>query len=113
MIESKIKEIIISRYGSLSYFCKKINIPYSTIDSILKRGLGKANVLNVIKICNELGISVDSLKNGIIEPIEVQKVTPKELVFEVKELLDKTIDLTDQQKQYVLNTLDIICSEEK
>ena len=113
MIENKIKNLIISRYGSLSSFCEKVNLPYSTVDSILKRGFGKANVLNVIKICDELGISIDNLKNGIIEPIETEQVTSKEFVYEVKNLLDKTSDLTDQQKQYLLNTLDIICDDEK
>ena len=113
MIENKIKEMIITRYGSLSYFCKKIGLPYSTIDSILKRGLAKANVINVIKICNELGISVDSLRHGIIEPVEgYEEVTPEEFANEVKLLLTKTNNLTEQQKQHLLNTLDFICSEE-
>lgn len=113
MIENKIKDLIIARYGSLSFFCKKINVPYSTIDSILKRGIGKANVLNVIKICNELGISVDSLKNGVIENVEKEELSKKQLVFEIKYLVDKTPDLTEQQKQHLMHTLDFICSEEK
>ena len=87
MIENKIKSLIISRYGSLSSFCERINLPYSTVDSILKRGIAKANVLNVIKICNELGLSVDSLKHGIIEPIETEQVTTEQFATEVKHLL--------------------------
>lgn len=115
MIENKIKNLIISRYGSLSSFCKKINLPCSTVDSILKRGIAKANVLNVIKICNELGLSVDSLKHGIVEPVDVEyeQVSPEQFATEVKFLLSKTNNLTEQQKQYLLNTLDIIVSEEK
>lgn len=111
MLENKIKEIIIKRYGSLSFFCKKIDVPYSTIDSILKRGIGKANVLNVIKICNELGISVDALKDGIIQPIEIDYITPKEFVIEVKTLLAKTSDITEKQKELLLSTLNFICSD--
>ena len=114
MIENKIKDMIITRYGSLRYFCQKINVPYSTIDSILKRGIGKANVLNVIKICNALDISVDSLQHGIIEPInKIEQVTPEEFASEVKLLLKKTENLTEQQKQHLLNTLNFICNDEK
>lgn len=50
MIEGKIKEIIIEKYGSVKRFSNKINIPYTTIDTILKRGLLNSNTLNVIKI---------------------------------------------------------------
>ena len=113
MIENKIKNLIISRYGSLSSFCKKINLPCSTVDSILKRGIAKANVLNVIKICNELGLSVDNLKHGIVEPADVERVSPEQFATEVKFLLSKTNNLSEQQKQYLLNTLDIIINEDK
>lgn len=111
MLENKIKEIIISKYGSLSYFCKKIDVPYSTIDSILKRGIGKANVLNVIKICNELGISVDALKDGIIQPVETDYMTPENFAHEVKILLAKTKGITEQKKELLLSTLNFICSD--
>ena len=64
MIEEKIKSLIIERYGSVKRFADKIQVPYTTIDTILKRGMLNSNVLNVIKICNELGINVDDLANG-------------------------------------------------
>lgn len=64
MIENKIKELIIERYGSVKQFSSKIQVPYTTIDTILKRGLLKSNVLNVIKICKELDIDVNELANG-------------------------------------------------
>lgn len=66
MIEEKIKEMIITGYGSVKRFSYKINVPYTTIDTILKRGLLKSNVLNVIKICNELKIDVNELANNKI-----------------------------------------------
>ena len=114
MLENKIKELILNNYGSLSYFCKKINIPCSTLDSILKRGIGKANVINVIKICNELGISVDSLKQGIIQPVgKTDRLNKKKFANEVKFLLEQTSSLTDQEKKHLLSTLDFICSDDK
>lgn len=59
MLEEKIKELIIEKYGSVRQFALKIDIPYTTIDSILKRGIDNSNVSNVIKMCKALGISVD------------------------------------------------------
>ena len=44
-----------------------IEVPCTTLDSILKRGIDKANVLNIIKICNALDIDIDALANGRIQ----------------------------------------------
>lgn len=66
MIESKIKELIIQNYGSVKSFSKKIKVPYTTVDTILKRGILNSNVHNVIKLCNELGIDINELPNNKI-----------------------------------------------
>jgi DNA-binding Xre family transcriptional regulator len=66
MIENKIKQIIIEKYGSVKRFSDKIGIPYTTIDTILKRGLKNSNVLNVLKMCNELNLDINELANNKI-----------------------------------------------
>lgn len=66
-VEESLKELILSKYKSLREFTIKIEMPYSTLDTILKRGVDKANIINILKICNELNISIDKLANGIIE----------------------------------------------
>ena len=65
-VEAELKELILRRYGSLSEFCKKIDLPWTTLDSILKRGVEKANIKNILKITSELGIDVESLAAGKI-----------------------------------------------
>lgn len=65
-IEMKLKELIIARYGNLKKFCDVIDMPWTTLDSILKRGVEKANIANVIKIAKELGIDTESLADGLI-----------------------------------------------
>lgn len=112
MIENKIKDLILNRYGSLNYFCNKIKLPYSTVDTILKRGIGKANVINVIKICNELGLSVDSLKDGILQPVETQKISRDNFTDQVEQLL-RDSDFTEQQKKYIMNTINIVNDDTK
>lgn len=61
MIEDELKKIIIDKYGSVRQFAQKIDIPYTTLDTILKRGIDNSNVVNIIKICKELKISSDKL----------------------------------------------------
>lgn len=112
MIENKIKEIIVTRYGSVSHFCKKVNLPYTTVDSILKRGIANSNVLNVIKICDELNLSIDGLRHGIIKPVENEKISAKEFELLVKNKLEKT-DIDKRDKQHILTTLEFICSDDE
>lgn len=65
VLEEKIKNLIIEKYGSIRQFAIKIDIPYTTIDSILKRGIDNSNVSNVLKMCKALDISVDkSIENN-------------------------------------------------
>lgn len=65
-VEMELKELILDKYGSLSEFCKKIDLPWTTLDSILKRGVDKANIKNILKITAELNIDVERLAEGEI-----------------------------------------------
>ena len=38
-LESNVKALIIDRYGSIKKFSEKIDMPWTTLDSILKRGI--------------------------------------------------------------------------
>ena len=62
-MEEELKKLIIEKYGSIRKFAINIDIPYTTIDSILKRGIDNSNVSNVIKICKALNISLDQSLN--------------------------------------------------
>lgn len=66
LAEARIKEMIIDKYGSLKKFCEIIDMPWTTLDSILKRGISNSNITNVIKITKELKIDTESLASGII-----------------------------------------------
>ena len=58
--EDYLKTLIQTQYPSIRSFSEHINMPYSTLTSILKN-VGGASVDNVIKICKCLGISTDQL----------------------------------------------------
>ncbi len=90
--EDKLKDLILKRYHSIREFAIKFDIPYSTIDSIFRRGVGNSSVSNIIKICKALGISADALADGEIAPIKSRSAKPINDRFEVKEILSDTID---------------------
>lgn len=74
--EAALKALIIERYGSLKKFCEKIEMPWNTLDSILKRGILNSNMGNVLKITKELMIDIESLSNGeIVTAVSLQQHT--------------------------------------
>lgn len=66
VLEQKLEDYILSRYKSIREFDLNIEMPYSTIDTILKHRINKASVENVLKICQSLEISADALADGEI-----------------------------------------------
>ena len=63
MDKARILEGLIKEKGySLKSFAAKCGIPYTTLYGIMKNGVGKATVDNVIIICHNLGITVDELE---------------------------------------------------
>lgn len=74
-IETQLKNLILSKYKSLLNFTKAANMPYSTVDSIFKRGIANANISNVLKVCAVLGISADRLAAGEIVSVNENAVT--------------------------------------
>lgn len=65
-LELKIKSLIISKYGNMSKFCKRINMSQTALDNILKRGILNSSIANVIQIANELNLNTEELINGKI-----------------------------------------------
>ena len=97
--ENQLKSVILNEYKSIREFALKIDMPYTTLDSIFRRGVGNSSVTNVIKICNALHISVEALHKGDIvyqyEAIPAdQTMEVKDIVEDVKSKLSHTETLT-------------------
>lgn len=58
-----IRQLINDRKITLKAFSKKAGIPYTTLRSMLERGIENASVNNVIKVCAALDISIEYLYN--------------------------------------------------
>ncbi len=80
-IEQALKDLILSKYGSISEFSASISMPNSTVNSILRRGVDNSNVANVIAICDALGISTDELAAGRITVKPPAYIHPDEIII--------------------------------
>lgn len=69
--EKYIKNLIKERGYTIKDFADKINMPYTTLLTILNRSLGGASVDNVIKICKNLDITVEDMEAMV--PIDINK----------------------------------------
>lgn len=57
-----LRKLIESSSPSVKAFSLKAGLPYSTLRSMLERGIGNASVDNVIKVCKALGITIEQLE---------------------------------------------------
>ena len=70
-IETKVKEMVLSRYPSVRNFAEACGIKYSTMLAVFSRGFDNTGIENLRKICRVLGITMDGLARGVIEPVTV------------------------------------------
>lgn len=68
------------------------------------------------KLANALGVPVIALFDGFDEngnaKNNIEQVSPQQFINEVSQLLNKTTNLTEVEKQYLLTTLNMICNKE-
>ncbi len=112
--EDVLKDLILSKYKSIRDFTTQANMPYTTVDSVLKRGVLKSNVDTVIKICQFLGISADALINGQIKSVSQSNETnptPVDLYTDVSYSMMNTLlarngkKLTKDEKMALITIL--------
>lgn len=54
--EQSLRNLILDRYVSLRQFAKEADIPYSSLMTLLSRGVGGSSFDTVIRICKVLGL---------------------------------------------------------
>ena len=109
-LEASLKELIIERYGSLKRFCDIIGMPWTTLDSILKRGVANSNISNVLKITKELCIDTEKLVDGeIVHTSRIDKLNDLESKptiaahFDGDEYTEDELDEIRQFAEFVKN----------
>lgn len=119
-IEEKLKSLILTKYKSIREFVQYADMPYSSVDSMFRRGIHNSSVSNVIKLCKALNISADELANGRIVP-KKETVIHRVFLSEIPEMVsllrrnpddfsDMTIDgkkLSPEERESLLDGLDM------
>lgn len=104
-IEDELRELIINKYRSIRQFSLEVDIPATTIQSMLNSGIQNAGVKKVMKICDILGLETDALADGYIKEkvVNSNSVTVNELSH-IKKY--RSLDPLDQRAvDGLLNTL--------
>lgn len=102
-LEEYLKELILLKSASIKAFSEEIDIPYTTMHTILKRGVMNANVNNVIKICEGLDITPEHLIsfNNQVELKKIDEVQTNTMLglAEVYEMSLETKEEFEQLKE--------------
>ena len=102
-LEANIKSLIIERYGSLKKFSETIDMPWTTLDSILKRGMANSNITNVLKITRELGLDAEKIVDGEIIFSDEQEPTTLAAHFDGSEYTEDELDEIRQFAEFLKN----------
>ena len=81
MNEIELRRIIETKYNSVRAFSLENGIPYTTMRSILERGIMNAKAETVFKICDILGIDPKSFDND----------NSDESLIDLKDVLNRTV----------------------
>ena len=103
--EDRLKDYILSNYKSIRSFVATIDLPYTTVDGILKRGIENSSLGNVFKICRALSIDADELANGKIVPVVKDSNSER-----INMLNEKFARLDRAQQDNVLQYIDFLSS---
>lgn len=63
-IEDQLKNEILSKYKSIRSFTTAIQIPYTTLDSVFKRGISNAGIGTMLKVFCALDLDIESIQTG-------------------------------------------------
>ena len=113
-IEERLKELILSKYGTVKDFANLTDLPYGTVDTILRRGIHKASVTNIIKICQTLGISTDELAKEKIVSIDKKTINRShmtemlDIVVYAKRNINDFSDLTIDGKKMTKSEIEML-----
>ena len=88
MEKAKFLETLIKEQGyNLKSFAAACDIPYTTLYGIIKNGVGKAGVANMLTICRHLGITVEELEEMAAGQEEPKKPAGEPNFYDIENLI--------------------------
>lgn len=113
-IEEQLKQEILLKYKSIRAFTTSINIPYSTLDSVFKRGIANAGVASMIRVFNALDLDIESVQSGNLQhkhckPVDNQP-TSRDTLWDTltpdeRQLLKDYRSMNPQGQEYIRQTM--------
>ena len=97
-IEEQIKDLIVQRYKNLSVFCKQYDFSWTTVNSILTRGIRKSTISNVIKLCDALNLDLEELVKDKLVPKQIKKDDDNYMLIACHH---ETGKLTEEEKEEI------------
>ncbi|MGE1061832.1 helix-turn-helix transcriptional regulator [Megasphaera paucivorans] len=115
-----LRDLIESQGYTIKSFAKEINIPYTTLISMLNKGIAKSSVDNVIKVATKLNIRVEDLADDaqndsqgwyhdpeIAQIAEELRTNPK-----MRILFDASKDLNKKDIDFAINMINELKKKE-
>ena len=102
--EEIIRNLIKEKGMSIKAFAESIAIPYTTLHSMLERGIGKASFDSVISVCKALNITAEELEKT---SESLSDLFPNILAAHINQ------DLTDDEKLEIIEYVKYIKSKRK
>ena len=109
MNEAELKRMIEHRYNSVRAFAIENNIPYTTMRSILERGILNAKADTIFKICKILNIRPEEI-DGVSLP-STPKTAQKPSDLRLVRLTDNYTKLDDKRRDRLVVTSDELVDE--
>lgn len=78
-IEEQLKAAILLKYKSIRAFTTVNDIPYSTLDSALKRGISNAGIVTMLKVFTALDLDIESIQTGTLRNRQASNFEKEEL----------------------------------
>lgn len=95
---------------------KTIGVSTNTISKYERNiiaNMGREKVLGLSKLLDIPTVAFIEAIDKLETNDEFEQITPKEFQYEVKDLLDKTFNINDQEKALLMQTLEVICSNKE
>ena len=112
-IEEQLKIRILDRYKSVRAFTQEIDIPYSTVDTLFKRGIYGTGVSTVLKIFQALDLDVESISTGELKTKTKNAPVQDESDFKKKRLIHNYAQLNELGQGTLVNYSDDLASMPK
>lgn len=101
---NKLRKLIEEKYRNIKEFSEHADMPYTTVRSILERGVMNSSVDNVIKMCKALNMSCDELLHYLdtytyTPPVTIAAHAEQDLTEEDQKKIREYIEFLQSQKK--------------